>query len=590
MEALGDRKGIRLNDLRGSQDSRENTRGMFGSRQQRELDQVMERMINGDQTSPSTSWKQNYTKGVTGSPRDTMNKKTVKINDPQKSYKGKKLKNIDKRSMKSGKSSKSGKSNKSKKSTKSKKSKKGSKSKKDPGSSVEADYLNTVKSGKSKKKKPVESVLVTNLRNSSKNPLLEKLKLDEAESKKSKKKKSKKNKDKDKAHSVKSSTTKKSKKGGKKESKFLSEPNNLVDKDPDEVNNEMNTFVEGGSLDEISYDADNSQNKSDPNILNNVIDEAREEDEEDLPHEEILRDDLESPQKEEGSEYIDPDQTLGDGSGDSKNWAQYSDSRDKLEKYETFNHNEGNDANDTQEGDDNKTEKTVPKVAGNTFTNELLVQELESKHDNESPQQEDSHRDEEVYEPEEPEEYVEPKEHVEHEEYVDHEEPEEINVDNNLNENSENPESFGGFSDEQVRPNILSKLVDDSMRQEHSDKPSSNEKRLLISSSGKVANLNNSPLRRKIETMFQEEKQKLGFEIMQKCESMIIKRAKQGQVIETEVSEDEAGLLDDFHLFCQEKLPSDPKYKESMMFVSLFYYYLERKGMLRKRKLKKRSN
>ena len=594
MEALGDRKGIQLNDTRGSQDSKGELRGMFGSRQQRELDQVMERMIQGSQGSPNTSWKANYSKKGSKNPKNNAGKRSVKIKEPNTGSDTKKFKNIDKRSAKSGKSGKSKKSKKSKK----------TKSKKDPSSSVEADYLNTVKSGKSKKKKPMESVLVTNLRNSSKNPLLKKLKLEEAGSKKSKKKKGKK--PKDKAQSVKSSTTKKTKKKDKKDNKFLSEPNNLIDKDPDEPNNEMNTFVEGGSLDEISYDADNSQNKSDPDILKNVINEAKEEDE-DLPEGDVL---------ESGSgdqvvnDYIDPDQTLGEGSSDSKNWAQYSDSREQLEKYETFNQNEENSGVINTEDDvqDNKTEKTVPKVAGNTFTNELLVQELESRQEDESTRQQDSimnrnedpsHEDLEHPESQRDHESRREEESQKEEESqrnpksrrADEKELEEIDyVKRSAGglENLDSFEAFDEFDDNQIQPNILSKL-----EQENSVKrkePSSNEKRIFISQSGRVTNIQDSPLRKKIEMMFQEEKNKLGFEVLKKCESMIIKRANQGKVVETEVSEDEEGLLDDFHRFCQDKLPSDPKYKESMMFVSLFYYYLDRKGMLKKRRFKKRTN
>lgn len=39
-------------------------------------------------------------------------------------------------------------------------------------------------------------------------------------------------------------------------------------------------------------------------------------------------------------------------------------------------------------------------------------------------------------------------------------------------------------------------------------------------------------------------------------------------------------LIDQFFQFCREKLPSDQKYKESVLFVSLFYYFLEKKNMI----------
>jgi len=553
----------------------------------------MERMLNNGMNSPDMVWKQNYSKGITGSPRN-LEKKTVRINDKKKPIKA------DKRSVKSTKSKKSTKSSKSGKSKKSGKSGKSKKSKKKSPSSVESDYLNTIKSNKKKKKKPVESVLVTNLRNSSKNPLLSKL-ISEEDSKPSKKKKKKGNK---KALSVKSST-KKTKKKPKKDKKFASEPNNLLDKDPEEPNNEMNTFVEGGSLDEISYDADNSQNKSDSDILNEVINEARSEEEEDPDQDNEEKDndeDIENPHviETDGSGFIDPDQTLG---GNSDNWANYSDSQNKVEKYETFNEDQNSrgskDNLHEPMNEDTITEKTVPKISGNTFTNELLVQELESKTDQESNKQKDSFNNKENIENESFTKKSSKKQSVHYEEVNNSFDRniDDNNFRNNLNSNGSGDnlhheeswqveESFD--VDKNIRSKKFNKMNEESFQKDLTKNDSTKFQKVYIDETGNVSGLNNSQLKNKIQKMFNEEKNKLGVEIMKRCESLIIKRSNNGKVIETEVSDDEEGLLDDFHTFCRERLPSDPKYKESMMFVSMFYYFLDRRGMLKKRKLKKK--
>ena len=582
MEALGERKGVKLGSKNGSPDSKQQLRAMFGSRQQRELDQVMERMLDGDAGSPTMSWKQNYSRGI--QPKG-INKKTVKKNGKKDGFGSvKKSTKSDKKSVKSGKSKKT------KKSGKSGKSKKSRKTKKSKPETVEEEYLNTIKSKKGKKKKkPIESVVVTNLRNSSKNPLLTKL-MSEDEPRKKKKTKKKKG---DKANSVQSSTTKKSKKNSKKSKKFLSEPNNLLDKDPDEPNNEMNTFVEAGSLDEISYDADYSQNKSDSDILEDVINEAREEEERDEYDTMKVKEDILPENNYENENFIDPDQTLGNNTN-SGDWANYSDSDNKREKYDTFNQN----AKESQEEempdnilDDTKTEKTVPKVSGNTFTNELLVQELESTKQNESSTKSDKNISENMEASEkEPTNESNLEENLSRKNSSKNRNAKNMNefMNENLNEYAlVDEESFHVKTDHHNKQ--FNKVAEESFNRKNGPDSGFYKKVLIDDESGNVSGLNNSQLRNKIQLMFNEEKKKLGFEIMKKCESMIIKRANKGEIIETEVSDDEDGLLNDFHTFCREKLPTDPKYKESMMFVSMFYYFLDRRGMLKKRILRKKK-
>jgi len=40
-------------------------------------------------------------------------------------------------------------------------------------------------------------------------------------------------------------------------------------------------------------------------------------------------------------------------------------------------------------------------------------------------------------------------------------------------------------------------------------------------------------------------------------------------------------LQDEFYSFCKDQLPHDQKYKENMMFVNLFYYFLKKKNLLK---------
>ena len=48
-------------------------------------------------------------------------------------------------------------------------------------------------------------------------------------------------------------------------------------------------------------------------------------------------------------------------------------------------------------------------------------------------------------------------------------------------------------------------------------------------------------------------------------------------------AQNDPNLIDQFYQFCREKLPTDKKYKESVMLVSLFYYFLEKRQMLNRK-------
>ena len=76
-------------------------------------------------------------------------------------------------------------------------------------------------------------------------------------------------------------------------------------------------------------------------------------------------------------------------------------------------------------------------------------------------------------------------------------------------------------------------------------------------------------IRAKVFEVFHQEKGKLGDQLLKRLQSEQPKEQKDN------------GLMDEFYDFCKQKLPQDEMYKESVLFVSLFYYFLEKKGMLK---------
>ena len=79
-------------------------------------------------------------------------------------------------------------------------------------------------------------------------------------------------------------------------------------------------------------------------------------------------------------------------------------------------------------------------------------------------------------------------------------------------------------------------------------------------------------LLKKITEAFANEKDKLSEDIIKKLES----KMKGGNI-----EDDNGNLIDEFYRFCRETLPSDDRYKESIMFVSLFYYFLEKNNLMK---------
>ena len=46
------------------------------------------------------------------------------------------------------------------------------------------------------------------------------------------------------------------------------------------------------------------------------------------------------------------------------------------------------------------------------------------------------------------------------------------------------------------------------------------------------------------------------------------------------VNRRDSNVLGEFYAFCEKELPGDIQFKESMLLVSLFYYFLEKKDLV----------
>ena len=106
-------------------------------------------------------------------------------------------------------------------------------------------------------------------------------------------------------------------------------------------------------------------------------------------------------------------------------------------------------------------------------------------------------------------------------------------------------------------------------------KKNSNNVHELIFTEDELNAVSDEELRRKIRTIIQKEKPRFSKEIIEQCEDLM---EKHGLGQSATGQED---LLDEFYRFCQETLPHDQRYKESVLFVSMFYYFLERKKLIR---------
>ena len=94
-------------------------------------------------------------------------------------------------------------------------------------------------------------------------------------------------------------------------------------------------------------------------------------------------------------------------------------------------------------------------------------------------------------------------------------------------------------------------------------------KKIRIEDSGYISGVSDDALRERIQTLFAEEKLKMSQNLMDQCKDYIDSKNNTGKFGED--------IMEEFYRFCKAKLPHDEKYKESIMFVSLFYYFMEKR-------------
>ena len=104
--------------------------------------------------------------------------------------------------------------------------------------------------------------------------------------------------------------------------------------------------------------------------------------------------------------------------------------------------------------------------------------------------------------------------------------------------------------------------------------PILNKRKIKISDEGSISGVSDDALRERVKELFDEERRKLSTNLFGRCKDYIdSQNGSRGERVED-------SIMDEFYRFCKNKLPEDEKYKESIMFVSLFYYFLEKKRLL----------
>lgn len=81
-------------------------------------------------------------------------------------------------------------------------------------------------------------------------------------------------------------------------------------------------------------------------------------------------------------------------------------------------------------------------------------------------------------------------------------------------------------------------------------------------------NTDDEVIRRKVHEIFNQEKEKLSDQIYKRLQNV-------------KPNDNQEDIMDEFYEFCKNKLPNDEMYKESVLFVSLFYYFLEKKNVIK---------
>ena len=130
--------------------------------------------------------------------------------------------------------------------------------------------------------------------------------------------------------------------------------------------------------------------------------------------------------------------------------------------------------------------------------------------------------------------------------------------------------SKGHFKHNSAQPiGNYSKIQDNQQQMSLDERPNKKKIRKPEERYISPGSLDDKAWKNKIKQMFAEEKDKISDNIMDRCMDYIDQ--KKGN----KMSQDQ--LMNEFYKFCKEKLPNDTKYKESIMYISLFYYFLEKK-------------
>lgn len=103
-----------------------------------------------------------------------------------------------------------------------------------------------------------------------------------------------------------------------------------------------------------------------------------------------------------------------------------------------------------------------------------------------------------------------------------------------------------------------------------------------LSQQGKSSNPKTSTVSKKDSVISQSKQSKLPEQIKHVLESENNEGSKKDlEKMEMEIKKQyDPKMIDEFYRFCREILPDDNRYKESILFVSLFYYFLETKNLL----------
>jgi hypothetical protein len=128
-------------------------------------------------------------------------------------------------------------------------------------------------------------------------------------------------------------------------------------------------------------------------------------------------------------------------------------------------------------------------------------------------------------------------------------------------------EVYKHFSHE---PNNLQ--MGDSTKQMSNQSPPDHTK-LKFTEEGNVSGISDEALKERIKEVFKQEKNRFSDDLFSQCRDYIDSRGSPKR-------RQDSDIMEEFYEFCKHKLPTDEKYKESIMYVSLFYYFMEKRKFL----------